>query len=175
MKSRSLPKLLRQVARWRGDWAAAPPTLRNREATQRRRRFGYLDYEEVDPDTGHTIRWTIQQLTTPRSLVAEGQAMSHCVGGYRIKESSIWSLKAWDGDRDRRILTISIDADKRMVTQVAGRFNSDPARDLDRPAEFIDNPNGRIPPEELALLRRSRKILKLWLEREGLTYSSEGG
>ena len=176
MKSRSLPKLLGQVGRWRGNVAATPPPFSRREA-MRRRRFGHFDYEDVDESTGRTIRWTIHELTTPRSLAVEGEAMSHCAGDYRdrLGQISVWSMQAQEGECIQRILTISIDIEKRLVTQVAGRFNTIPESYVGLPPGAIDDhPGGRIPPSERELLRKSNGILRLWLDRERLAYSTGG-
>ena len=175
MKSRSLPKLLRQVARWRGHVAATPPPFSHREA-MRRRKFGHFDYVEVDEGSGRTIQWTIHELTTPRSLAVEGEVMSHCAGRYadRLGQVCVWSMQAREGTCIRRVLTISINIERREVTQVAGRFNASPEPDTGPlPGSVDDDTRGRMPPRDRELLRRSNRVLRLWLEREGLTYSTD--
>jgi len=69
--------------------------------------------------------WRMDELLSPRALVAEGRAMRHCVGGYvdevTTGECSIWSIRR-EGER---CLTVEVSADRRII-QARGRRNRDP-------------------------------------------------
>ena len=70
------------------------------------------------------------------TLANEGEAMGHCLSATAVKlsETSIWSVQVVDGDRVKRILTVAIDIESRVVTQARGRFNSNPDRESQGPA-----------------------------------------
>ena len=178
MKSRSLPKLLRQVERWRQVWTEQIEQPEEPTATAGQRRLAYLYLEDVDDRSGQPLLWTIQELTTARSLANEGSAMNHCLNtkAVSLSTTSVWSVQVRDGERTRRILTVAIDIGRRVVTQARGRFNANPDRAVDGPAL---NPlaggggrlKGRLNDREQDLLRQSHRILRLWLDREGIAYS----
>lgn len=163
MKSRSLPKLLRHVARWRQAWR--PALERHEEEAACSRKVGHLYLVDADDRTGRPLVWTIQELRSARSLANEGHLMGHCLTpqSVRLATCSIWSLQVRDGERTRRVMTVEIDIDRRSVTQARGRFNASPDRQI--AAE-----GARLSPREGDLLRQSHRILRLWLDREGLSY-----
>ena len=109
MKSRSLPKLLRQVERWRRAWSIEveePPDSQG----QGNRRLTYLYLETEDERTGELLVWTIQELRSARSLANEGHAMGHCLSSKAVKlaTTSIWSVQVRDGERSRRVMTVGM-------------------------------------------------------------------
>ena len=175
MKSRSLPKLLRQVDRWRRAWSVdfeSPPDPQTNV-----RRLSYLYLETEDETTGVPLVWTIQELRSARSLANEGQAMGHCLSSKAVPLSttSVWSVQVRDGDRSRRVMTVAIDINTRAVTQARGRFNSNPDRLTDGPLLNSqaggERLKGRLSPRESQLLAQSHRILRLWLDREHIAYS----
>jgi hypothetical protein len=72
--------------------------------------------------------YTIQKLTTDEQLDKEGDVMQHCVGSYcaavRRGDSVIYSLRDPKG---KPHVTIEFDPGLRMVKQVKGKQNDDPA------------------------------------------------
>ena len=101
--------------------------------------------------------------------------MHHCVGSYADRcvagERTIWSIRVVDlevAEEEREtmhVLTVSVDANKRTVTEARGKYN---LRPHDR-AQLGKKRNAH----ELYLhfLRESARILRLWMDREGLTHA----
>ncbi|HJP30996.1 MAG TPA: hypothetical protein QGF95_10615 [Candidatus Latescibacteria bacterium] len=177
MKSRSLPKLMRQVDRWRKAWSVDFEPAKDPE-DHGSRRLEYLYLETEDERTGKLLVWTIQELSTARSLANEGQAMSHCLSSKAVSLSttSVWSVQVRDGRRSHRVMTVAIDINNRYVTQARGRFNANPDRHVDGPQLNPehgggDRLKGRLSPREQELLSQSHRILRLWLDREKIAYS----
>lgn len=180
MKSRSLPKLLRHVERWRQAWSQDLEGPEEEEANPANgRKIAYLYLEDVDAETGEPLVWTIQELRTGRSLANEGHAMGHCLSSKAVSlgTTSVWSVQVRDGSRTRRVLTVAIDIAHRSVSQARGRFNANPDRDIDGPRINLDEGGGgdrfkgRLSPRERELLRQSHRVLRLWLDRETIAYS----
>ena len=71
----------------------------------------------------------VVQLRTAVDLVAETQAMRHCVASYAAKciagHASIWSLRHRAAGKTERMLTIEVDRQHRAV-QVRGFANRAP-------------------------------------------------
>jgi len=179
MKSRSLPKLLRQVERWEKMWVREEHLGPEDTGYKKRAKFAPFYHEEEDERTGRTLQWSIQELSTARSLSSEGREMNHCVATYASKlgKLSIWSLQVREGTWNQRVLTIAIDPEECVVTEVRGRFNSNPAKEFDE-REQVGNgaprPRGRLNSKDRYFMRRSYQILQIWLEREGIGYSQLG-
>ena len=168
MKSRSVPKLLDQVERWRKHWTRE---ARASQAGGRDNDPGpqYAPYYVEERDRwGNNLRWTIAQLTTARALAAEGEAMSHCVGSYadKLDKMSIWSLKVQENDRVYHVLTISIDLQEGYISQVRGRFNVSEGES----AENRGRSKTRLSKREHRYLGAARDHLDAWLAREGIAY-----
>ena len=74
--------------------------------------------------------WTIEELLSDIELRAEGGIMQHCVASYTNRcahrQSSIWSMKLHEGQRQKRILTIEVDPKTRQIRQAKGRRNTAP-------------------------------------------------
>ena len=179
MKSRSVPKLLRQVDQWQERWSLETLQPESPKTRFQKSPFAFFYCEEVDERSGRTLHWTIQQLTTSRALATEGDVMRHCVASYssKLDKTSIWSLQVREGSRTHRVMTIAIDNEQCLVTQVRGRFNINPQKAFDAQATAWDGaPRGgnRLNHTDRDLLRRSHEILHLWLEREEIAYSQFG-
>ena len=174
MKSRSLPKLLRQVKRWQASWLEDEPAP-HAPWDLRRRRHAHFYHEEVDEPTGRVLEWSIQELATARALANEGEAMSHCSASYSSKlgQMSLWSIQVREGASTRRIMTVAVDNERRVVTQARGRYNSNPEREIGVPDEEWDGSRDRgwLNARDRDYLRRSYRILQLWLEQEGIVYA----
>lgn len=176
MKSRSLPKLLGQVVRWQAGWKREALVAEEEQEEPEKVKFNFFYLEEEDESTGRPLQWTIQELTTARSLASEGDAMRHCVGSYtkKLGKLSVWSVQVRDEERTRRVLTLSIDNETRTATQVRGRFNANPEKEFDESAMGWDDPargRGRLNRTDRHFLRRSYRIMHLWMEREGISYA----
>jgi hypothetical protein len=93
---------------------------------------------------------TITQIITPAELNREGSAMNHCVASYSYNctngTCSIWSMRAWDGENDERLLTIELRHESRTIAQVRGVRNR------------------KAKPEEMAMVEE-------WARREKLRVS----
>ena len=179
MKSRSVRKLLRQVDQWQERWGLETLLPENPKDDSQKRKFSFFYCEEKDERSEHTLHWTIQELTTSRALATEGDVMRHCVASYssKLDKTSIWSLQVRQGSRTHRVMTIAIDNEQCLVTQVRGRFNVNPQKAFDAQATAWDGaPRGgnRLNRTDRDLLRRSHEILHLWLEREDIAYSQFG-
>ncbi len=142
MKGRTPASLLRQVARWREEWAD-PSKPRRVRLTWARSSIG--EYCQVEEDG--TI-WTIRELLDSAALVAEGRSMHHCVASYTApcwkRSTTIWSLGIEQpGDR-KCVLTIEVNPETREIHQASMACN-----------EVPDDP--------------SRAHLERWAAQEGLT------
>jgi hypothetical protein len=142
IRGRSLRSLRRHMAYWREDVLKLRPELTVRSDTT-------WPATEIGPlrfDDGDRV-WTVEELLSGKSLRVEGGIMRHCAASYVDScvrgWSSIWSMKAQQGDRSRRVLTIEVFPAIRTIWQAKGRRNSAPDE-------------------------RSWCILKRWAEEQGL-------
>ena len=169
MKSRSLPKLLIQVKKWQERWTreARLDSIKSAD-NETRRKYAYY-YDEVKDDRGNVQLWTIEELTTSKALASEGDAMKHCVGSYasKLDKTAIWSLKVQEGDEAYHVLTIAIDVEWEVVTQVRGRFNLDPEPGTVNRSQSRSKLNKR----ENRYLGAAYDHLQSWLARENIGYS----
>ena len=129
----------------------------------------------LDPRLKRNIHWTVHELITSQQLYAEGRIMHHCAGSYAKRcaagERSLWSLRALDLDAaeenqvQEHVLTIEVDNKKKSVVQNAGKFNLKPfgkkhlAKQRQNGECFTSN-----------LLREAPTIMRLWMNREGLSH-----
>lgn len=170
MKGRSAPKLLRQVDEWHA-------TLSGLEDVPLRRwdscGLKELVLEETDPDTGKPMVWGVHELTTSAQLNVEGRLMHHCVGSYVDRcasgQFSIWSLRVAfpesEEPEERHILTIAVDSRRRAATEARGKFNLRPF-DRKKLGKRV-----RAGQAYMALLRESGRVLRVWMDRQGLTHA----
>jgi hypothetical protein len=72
-------------------------------------------------------RWQMVELIDSTQLRGEGISLHHCVASYANRcyrgTSSIWSLRVWQGEKTRSMLTIEVDPKKRAVIQARGKAN----------------------------------------------------
>lgn len=174
MKGRSADKLLRQV----DDWHAQLSGLENMPLKAWEscglREFSHVEYDEK---IKRNTQWSTHELLTSAQLGVEGRIMHHCVGSYTDRcasgERAIWSIRVTDLDADLAIqepetihvLTVSVDAKKRTVTEARGKYNLKPH---DR-AQL--GKKRRAHGLYMHFLRESARILRLWMDREGLSHA----
>ena len=175
MKSRSIPKLLRQVDEWHEalarqvllpDEEAEPDQAGGKKSRVRPMSWGAssigeFEQKQEDKPLGETLTWSIKELLSNHELGAEGGEMGHCVYTYakscRNGSTSIWSLGVEDGKgHHHRILTIAVDPRTRAITQIRGRYNVLPnaknKKNLERAYQ--------------KMLLRSQNVLGQWMSRE---------
>ena len=175
LKSRSIPKLLRQVDEWHEALArqvllpdaedepdrAGGKKVRVRHMSWGASSIGEFEMKQEDKQFGETLTWSVKELLSNRELGAEGREMGHCVYTYakscRNGSTSIWSLGVEDGKGHRhRVLTIAVDPRSRTITQIRGRFNALPnaknKKNLERAYQ--------------KMLLRSHNVLGQWMSRE---------
>lgn len=141
IRGRSLRSLRRHMAHWREELVLQRPTLIAATRCWARSDIGPFRFTDGD------LLWTIEELLTDRALRVEGGMMKHCVGGY-VREcaqrlTSIWSMKAQQGERRKRVLTIEVLPRSRIIWEARGKRNVRPTP-------------------------QARKILQRWADREGL-------
>lgn len=121
MKGRKLTALLRDAKRWYGQNAAS---FRQWEPS------GINTYVETEGPEDKPVNFVMVELLNSYELSTEGQAMSHCVGDYsencRESSCSIWSLRRYEGERFRRLVTIEVTVADRMLVQICGPCNEPP-------------------------------------------------
>ena len=171
MKGRSINKLLRQVDVWHQELTGLEDVELEIWASSGFREF---EHATLDPRLKRNIQWTVHELITSQQLYAEGRIMHHCAGSYAKRcaagERSLWSLRALDLDAaeenqvQEHVLTIEVDNKKKSVVQNAGKFNLKPfgKKHLakQRQTENV----------YLHLLREAPTIMRLWMNREGLSH-----
>src|SRR5205807_736509 len=95
--------------------------------TWSRSRIGEYERLEGSEPLQNMRRWTIKELLTSQELLAEGQAMRHCVASYTQecakRRTTIWSLRVENEEGQRRVLTIEVDPKTRTICQVRGKRN----------------------------------------------------
>ncbi|MEX0714729.1 MAG: PcfJ domain-containing protein [Pirellulales bacterium] len=123
--------LLDRALRW---WTA--PRCASKRPELSWNETGIGGFELVEPVGGswHSRRWTIRELTNSNEIEAEGKGLRHCVGTYAEdcfkRRSSIWSLTCSDHrSRFRRLLTIEVDPQTRVIVQARGACDSRPKPD----------------------------------------------
>jgi hypothetical protein len=169
MKGRSADKLLRQVDDWHAQLSGVENMpLKTWEPCGLRE----FSYREVDAKIGRQVEWTIRELVTSAQLGVEGRTMHHCVGSYADRcmsgGKSIWSMRIVDLEAEEpepmHVLTIAVDPKRRTVTESRGKYNLKPF-DNKRVGKKR-RANGLY----LRFLRESARIMRLWMDREGLAH-----
>ncbi len=171
MKGRSINKLIREVDVWHQELTGLEDVAFE---TWQPSGFKEMEHTEFNPELKRNIQWTLHELITSQQLYAEGRIMHHCAGSYAKRclagEKSIWSLRAIDLDAaeenqvQEHVLTIEVDIKKRAVVQNAGKFNLKPfgKKHVARERK-TDN-------VYLLLLRYAPTIMRMWMDREGLSH-----
>jgi len=169
IKGRSVDKLLQQMEEWHVALGGVAPGGGGGTELIQWDPSGLrpLRVHEEDPQTREKTTWTLQELLSNRELTIEGREMHHCVSSYakncRKSATTIWSLQAVDGNRERNhIMTIAVDARTRNVTQVRGKYNIAPVGKAKNVGQRSLNRG------YMRLLSRSRRIFDRWVSQEGL-------
>lgn len=144
VQGRSLRSLRRHIANWHLELASKGPLppLKHRRCWER---------TEISPMTVvlEDGTWTVEELLCFEELFVEGSIMQHCVATYanacRRNRSSIWSIKIRTGDQRKRVLTVEVIPNERIIWQAKGRRNSSPNQEAE-------------------------KVLQLWANREQLRF-----
>lgn len=99
--------------------------------------------------------WEIAEITEARLLVAEGEAMHHCVASYGQRcidgDASIWSLRRKTPEGSKRIMTIRLSRDK-VIQEARGKFNASPTLAY----------RTQLDEAEQELLQEGAKVVKRW-------------
>ena len=171
LKGRRIERLLAQVEDWHVELAKE-----DRKPTYHWARSGIGEFELVEGTKDkeeEQRRWSIRELLSTQELVEEGRAMRHCVASYgrncKRGNMSIWSLKVQHGKkRVQSVMTIAVDSRTRRITQARGKHNATPGgRRLAGAARDVSK-------SYLALLGYSKRMMKVWMQREGLNgYGSD--
>ncbi|HEX5471094.1 MAG TPA: PcfJ domain-containing protein [Lacipirellulaceae bacterium] len=142
----SLRSIRRRMAHWREEVIRMNPTL----VVQSDTIWPATDIGSFRYDDGDVL-WTVEELLSGKALKVDGGIMDHCVATYIHacfrRWTSIWSLKAHEGERSRRILTIQVSPRTRRILQAKGRKN--------------------VAPDEQSWL-----VLKQWANQERLALTS---
>ncbi len=120
---------LRRMRRWMANW---------REDLQRPKMEVAADHAWA-PTNFSAMRetidgrvWQIVELCTRGELHVEGGILQHCVGGYYTHcergNSSIWSLRRFEGDQMKRVATIEVDPRCNRLVQAKAKRNDCPSR-----------------------------------------------
>lgn len=124
MKGRSPDTLLTQVACWHRALARDNRVQVRQWSPQP---FGGFELLEGDLARENWKRWTVRELVSTQSLLAEGRSMKHCVGSYADScsrgTSSIWTMEAETEGGVVKAVTIEVRNGQRLICQVRGRAN----------------------------------------------------
>ncbi len=144
MKGRTLKSLQRHMANWRQELLLKRPSLAKRNFQWQGIEIQPLVHQDGD------VKWLIFELLNDRALMLEGAAMDHCVSDYVEQcadhKSSIWSLRVHGKGCPKRLVTIEIDPERKVIVQANAKSNEDPS-----PAV--------------------KEVLQRWATREGLIIS----
>ncbi|MGZ8901000.1 MAG: PcfJ domain-containing protein [Limisphaerales bacterium] len=121
IEGRTTNSLLRLMHRWHLETADSQRPVTSWPASGIDH-FRFLDQREDGMDR----EWSIVELCSSAALIAEGRAMSHCVARFiekcRRRHSSIWSLRLRIRDQEKRMATIEV-APNRRIVQIRARCN----------------------------------------------------
>ena len=147
IQGRTPASILRQMREWYGELRKKP----RQQIQVTWYESGIDEFEWIEGSTTLACqrRWTIKEILNRKDLFAEGFAMRHCVASYEQScasgRSSIWSLGIERNDgRRKRVLTVEVGVDRKVVCQARGKANRLPSA------------------KEMAILHR-------WAAQEGLT------
>lgn len=172
MKGRSINRLIREVDTWHEELTGLEDVPFESWQSSGFREF---EHAERDPEMKRKLRWSVHELTTSAQLQIEDRVMHHCVGSYTKRcasgEISVWSLRALDLDaaeenqEQAHVLTIAVENSKRAVSQYAGKYNLKP---FNKKHVAKQRKTGNL---YLHLLRQAPTFMRMWMDREGLSYA----
>jgi hypothetical protein len=89
-------------------------------------RAGLKDFEVSDGN----VTWRMVEICESKQLYVEGGLMQHCVATYesscRSGRSSIWSLRKCIGLREKRVVTVEVWPEKKMLVEACAKRNAVP-------------------------------------------------
>jgi len=125
IKGRTMASMLRLMQQWHRSLGRAFAGARSSWARSPFR--PWMVEEPARHESDLPKRWQIVELTNSAQLRQEGVALHHCVASYAHLclrgNSSIWSLRRWQGEKIRPVLTIEVDPKRRVVIQARGKAN----------------------------------------------------
>jgi len=167
IKGRSMDKLLRQMEMWHRHLTRAERLPSRVWAPSG---IGEMDWTDTDLYGNDKERWIVTELLTSKELQFEGGHMHHCVGSYwnncKKGNISVWSMQVTGQDQQtHRVMTIAVQNRSQSIKQARGKCNA--------------LPSGRTPSgkrrgfnkEYERHLRKSKHVLFMWREQEGLSMS----
>ena len=93
--------------------------------------FPAPDYNAPLTDQGENTFYRIEQIKTAQDLFYEGMTMRHCVASYKYRcttqKLSIWSLRQYQDSQFKRLVTIAIDPQGKLL-EAKGKRNRSPKR-----------------------------------------------
>ena len=123
MKGRTVESLLRNVAEWHGELARAAKNPKAWAPNQ----INIKPYKYSEGQGKNVKTWTFNELLTSIELSKEGKEMKHCVGSYSgscaTGTKSVWSLKKEAGAGMKRVLTVAVDIQSKMIRELRGSCN----------------------------------------------------
>ena len=144
LQGRSLRSLRRHMSNLRTELASKGPL----PALKHRRSWEGIGVSPMTVELENGT-WTVEELLSFDELYVEGGIMKHCVATYanscRRNRSSIWSIKVTTGEQRRRVLTVEVIPNERIIWQAKGRRNSSPSQ-------------------------QAEKVLQIWANREQLRF-----
>lgn len=128
MRGRTPETLLRQVDRWHNRLAT---DNRHQARSWTRSPIGEFQLIEGATDSeslgDNACLWTIRELLSTSSLVAEGRSLRHCVASYANscahRLTSIWTLEKETNHGIQKLLTVEVNPRTKAIIQVRGRNN----------------------------------------------------
>lgn len=126
MKGRTVGSLIRQVEAWH---RTLDRTASGRDLVWAR--CSIAGFDRVEGEIGNQRRVVIVELTSGQELIAEGRAMSHCVGSYARScaggRVAIFSLRVDAGGASmERRMTIEVTVTSRTIVQARAKRNAKP-------------------------------------------------
>ena len=124
MRRRTPETLLRQVEAWHGELGRE---VKSGELEWIRSGIGEFHTLEGSEALRNMKFWSIRELLSSDELIDESRALRHCVSTYarscHTGRSSIWSMEIEDENGRRKILTIEVAPDAKVIRQVRGKQN----------------------------------------------------
>jgi hypothetical protein len=123
MKGRTVHSISRLMRDWHRSLGTGIPSL----SWERTPIQPWVFDEPARDITDVPRRWQMTELVNSAQLRSEGAALNHCVASYAHRchrgTSSIWSLRFWQLDKLRHVLTVELDPKRRAIVQARGRAN----------------------------------------------------
>ena len=136
MKGRTPGTLLRNVNEWHrqlgretkgGAFQWSRSIIGELRLEERSRESNKIRLEERSRKGNKTKYWIIRELLSTAELIDEGRSMNHCVISYAKScytgKTSIWAMESEEDSERRKVLTIELQLDEKLICQVRGKRN----------------------------------------------------